>query len=127
MKFVPKPAFQPLSGERMSARSANTNDGAQVDICDRGFRNTLQDAFFVARVFHPNASDTSSAYRRHEQLKKKYEYGQRIREIEHGVVTPSRPLYNWWYGKESNNILQTPCRYGSTQETKPLFGCYQMA
>ena len=51
-----------------------------------------QDAFFDLRVFYPNASsnrlsDPSAAYRKHEQAKKR-EYGQRIREIEHGVFTP---------------------------------------
>ena len=33
------------------------------------------------------STTTSSAYRRHEQAKKR-EYGQRIREVEHGVFTP---------------------------------------
>ena len=43
-------------------------------------------------MFYPNASsnrstDSSSVYRRHEQAKK-WEYGQRIREVERGVFTP---------------------------------------
>ena len=63
-----------------------------MDIRARGFWNASQDAFFDVRVFYPNASSnrsttTSSAYRRHEQAKKR-EYGQRIREVEHGVFTP---------------------------------------
>ena len=87
-----EPTLQPLSGETFDARSTNTNDGARVDIRARGFWNASQDAFFDVRVFYPNASSnrsttTSSAYRRHEQAKKR-EYGQRIREVEHGVFTP---------------------------------------
>ena len=87
-----EPTLQPLSGENFDARSTNTNDGARVDIRARGFWNASQDAFFDVRVFYPNASSnrsttTSSAYRRHEQAKKR-EYGQRIREVEHGVFTP---------------------------------------
>ncbi|MCG8626248.1 MAG: hypothetical protein MJE68_30150, partial [Proteobacteria bacterium] len=87
-----EPPLQPLSGERMTARSANTEDGARVDIRARGFWNASQDAFFDVRVFYPNASsnrstDPSSVYRRHEQAKKR-EYGQRIREVERGVFTP---------------------------------------
>ena len=87
-----EPPLQPLSGENMTARSANTDDGARVDIRARGFWNVSQDAFFDIRVFYPNASsyrsaNPSSVYRRHEQAKKR-EYGQRIREIEHGVFTP---------------------------------------
>ena len=87
-----EPPLQPLSGENMTARSANTNDGARVDIRARGFWNVSQDAFFDVRVFYPNASsnrstDSSSVYRRHEQAKKR-EYGQRIREVERDVFTP---------------------------------------
>ena len=87
-----EPPLQPLSGESMTVRSANTNDGARVDIRARGFWNVSQDAFFDVRVFYPNASsnsspDSSSVYRRHEQAKKR-EYGQRIREVERGVFTP---------------------------------------
>ena len=87
-----EPTLQPLSGENFDARSTNTSDGARVDIRARGFWNASQDAFFDVRVFYPNAPSnrstlTSSAYRRHEQAKKR-EYGQRIREVEHGVFTP---------------------------------------
>lgn len=42
-----EPPLQPLSGESMTARSANTDDGARVDIRARGFWNTSQDAFFM--------------------------------------------------------------------------------
>ena len=87
-----EPPLQPLSGETLEARSANTDDGARLDIRARGFLNAAQDAFFDVRVFYPNASSnrstaTSSAYRRHEQAKKR-QYGQRVREVEHGVFTP---------------------------------------
>ena len=87
-----EPPLQPLSGETLEARSANTDDGARLDIRARGFWNAAQDAFFDVRVFYPNASSnrstaTSSAYRRHEQAKKR-QYGQRVREMEHGVFTP---------------------------------------
>ena len=45
-----------------------------------------------ARVFYPNASsyinrNLTSLYKHHETTKKR-EYGQRIREIEHGTFTP---------------------------------------
>ena len=87
-----EPALQPLSGESMAARTANTDDGARVDIRARGFWNGMQDAFFDVRVFYPNASSyrsqsLASVYRRHEQAKKR-EYGERIRNVERGVFTP---------------------------------------
>ena len=87
-----EPAPQPLSGENMTARTANTDDGARVDTRTRGFWNGRQDAFFDVRVFYPNASSyrshsLASVYRRHEQAKKR-EYGERIRNVERGVFTP---------------------------------------
>ena len=67
-----EPAFQPLSGENMTGRTTNTDDGARVDIRARGFWNGRQDAFFDVRVFYPNASSyrshsLASVYRRDEQ------------------------------------------------------------
>ena len=87
-----EPPLQPLSGEILNHRTANREDGARLDIRARGFWNGAQDAFFDVRVFHPNASSYRSmslqaAFRRHEQAKKR-EYGERVREVEHGVFTP---------------------------------------
>jgi hypothetical protein len=52
---------------------------------------------FDVRVFYPNAPSNrstviSSAYRRHEQAKK-CEYGQRVRDVEHGPVC----LHPWFF------------------------------
>ena len=87
-----EPPLQSLSGELLNPRSANREDGARLDIRARGFWNRAQDAFFDVRVFHPNASSYRSmslqgAFRCHEQAKKR-EYGERVREVEHGVFTP---------------------------------------
>ena len=76
----------------MTACSENNDDGAHVDVRARGSWNMSKDAFFDVGVFHPNVSlncstDISSVYRRHE-LAKKEKYGQRIREVEHGMFTP---------------------------------------
>ena len=100
-----EPQLQPLNGENMTAQSANTDDGARVDIRARGFWNRSQDAFFDVRVFYPNASSNrsanpSSAYRKHE-LAKKREYGQRVREVEHGVFTPIILSTTGGMGKEA--------------------------
>ena len=91
-RHLKEPSLQPLSGEIMSARSTNTDDGARADVRARGFWNARQDAFFDIRVFYPNApsyrtKDLSAIYKKHEQDKKR-QYGQRIREVEHGVFTP---------------------------------------
>ena len=42
-----EPALQPLTGERMNARTANSNEGACLDIRARGFWNRAQDAFLM--------------------------------------------------------------------------------
>ena len=90
------------TGETFSARSANTDDNAHLDIYARGFWNNHQDAFFNVRVFYPNAPSNRStdAYRRHKQAKKGV-YGQRVREIEHGVFTPLVLSTNGGMGKEA--------------------------
>ena len=80
------------SGESMSARSGNIDDGARVHIRAKGFWNGSQDALFDVRVFYPKASTNRSSnllsvYKRHQQAKKR-EYGQRIRDVERGVFTP---------------------------------------
>ena len=97
-----EPPLQPLSGETLSARSANSNDNARLDIHARGFWNNHQDAFFDVRVFYPNAPSNRSvdAYRRHKQAKKR-EYGQRVRDIERGVFTPLVLSTNGGIGKEA--------------------------
>ena len=86
-----EPLLQPLNGESLALRSANTEDGARLDIRVRGFWNRSQDAFSMFVFFYPNASSNcstniSSAYRKHEMSKKR-EYGQQVRDIEHGVFT----------------------------------------
>ena len=99
-----EPPLQPLNGETLSARSANTDDNAHLDIDARGFWNNHQDAFFDVRVFYPNAPTCSNhstdAYRRHEMAKKR-EYGQRVREVERGVFTPLVLSTNGGMGKEA--------------------------
>ena len=119
-----KPPLQPLTGETFNARSANTDDNARLDIRARGFWNTTQDAFFDVRVFYPNASNNrstliSSAYRRHEQAKKR-EYGQRVRDVEHGVFTPLVFSSTGGMGMEATTFLQRACGYDCTETTAPI-------
>ena len=85
-----EPRLQPLNGEWLP-RSANKEPNARLDIVARGFWDSMQDAFFDVRVFHPFAPSyynqkLSSTYK-HEQ-KKRLEYGQQVREIEPGSFTP---------------------------------------
>ena len=49
-----EPELQPLSGELLSHRTANTEDGVRLDVKAQGFwRDRHQCAFFDVRVFNP--------------------------------------------------------------------------
>ena len=86
-----EPHLQPLSGEILGT-GANTEDSARLDIKASDFWSDSKDAFFDVRVVHPFASSyrgqrIASIYRQHE-LKKRAEYGRRVREVEQGTFTP---------------------------------------
>ena len=100
-----EPQLQPITGESIFPKSANKKEEARSDIKAKGFWCRQQSAFFDIRVFHPNApsyrnSSIPSLYRNQEQMKKR-EYGDRIREIEHGSFTPLIFSTSGGLGKES--------------------------
>lgn len=88
-----EPHLQPLSGEVLTGASANTEDGARLDIAANGFwGGRFERAYFDVRVFNPHAPSNrqqtlTSTYRTHERAKVRA-YEQRIREVEHGSFTP---------------------------------------
>ena len=85
--------LQQLTGEQFRCRSANTEDGARLDVAADGFWGTAgQRAFFNVCVFNPLAPSQqnvplSTLYHRHEQDKKR-EYDERVREVEFGCFSP---------------------------------------
>ena len=87
-----EPPLQPLSGEVLEPRSANTEDNARSDVRAEGFWSRSQHAYFDIKVFNPNSSSyrmkkLPSLYRTHE-LQKRREYGDRITNIEYGSFSP---------------------------------------
>ena len=87
-----EPALQPVTGELLSGASANTDDGARLDVAASGFWGGRHErAFFDVRIFNPHAASNRqpipTCYRKHENAKNRA-YEQRIREIEHGSFTP---------------------------------------
>ena len=82
-----EPPLQPITGERLSHRTSNSEDRAHLDVCAQGFGDRHQRAFFDVRVFNHFAPSPITSYRHHETLKKRY-YKQRVHEIEHGSFTP---------------------------------------
>ena len=87
-----EPSLQPLTGEVLQGRCANTEDAARVDVKCTEFWNTHQDAFLDVRVFNPlvpcnRNKQIKAAYQQHEREKRRV-YDQRIREVERGTFTP---------------------------------------
>ena len=87
-----EPPLRPLTGEALTYATANTEDGARLDISAQGFwDNRYQRAFFDVWVFNPNAQShqmlqLASVYREQEREKQR-NYEQRLREIELGPFT----------------------------------------
>ena len=86
-----EPRLQPLSGEALRFKTANSDSNARLDIAANGFwGGRFERPFFDVRVFNPGAPSNhpfKSAYRRHEREKRR-QYEQRVREVEHGHFTP---------------------------------------
>ena len=83
---------QTLTGEQFQHRTANTEDGARLDVQAQGFwGGKHQGAFFWHKVFNSYAlnnckSTMESVYRRHER-EKRHCYERRTLKMEHGSVT----------------------------------------
>ena len=88
-----EPHLQPLTGEALTMRTANSGTEARLDICASGlWDNRFSRTFFDVRVFHPfvrtnRYSNLSGAYARHEKEKRR-QYEQRVREVEMSTFTP---------------------------------------
>ena len=88
-----EPHLQPITGERLIGASANTEDGARLDIAANGFwGGRFERTYFDVRVFNPHAptnrqQSLASTYKKHERMKIRA-YEQRVREVEHGSFTP---------------------------------------
>ena len=81
-----EPTLQPLSGETMSYQTANSTDGASLDVKAQGFWGCeTQCAIFDVRVFNPLAhsyhnTSLANSYRKNEQEKHRaYDQSQRSR------------------------------------------------
>ena len=88
-----EPNLQSVTGEPLTHRTANGEDGTRLDIVAESFwGRDRQCAFFDVRVFNPFAQsyrNTSlvQCYQRNE-MEKRRAYDERVREIEHGSFSP---------------------------------------
>ena len=84
--------LQPVTEEVLTGATANTQDGACLDIAANGvWGGTFERTYFDVRVFNPHAPSNrltllTSCYKKHEREKKRA-YEQRIRKIEHTTFT----------------------------------------
>ena len=91
----------------LNGASANTDDGAWLDIAANGFwGGKFERAYFDVRVFNPHAptnkqQSLSSTYKKHERIKI-IAYEQRVREIERGSFLQFTPLIMSLTGGLSN-------------------------
>ena len=80
--------YMSITGEHLSGASANTQDGARLDIAANGlWGGHFERTYFDVRVFNPHApsnqhSNFAACYCMHEKTKKRT-YEQRILEVEH--------------------------------------------
>ena len=90
----------------MSRRTANTTEGARLDVAANGFWGGRHEQTFVdVRVFNPHApsnrnTSIQKCFRKHE-MEKKRAYEQRILEVEHATFTPLVFSASGGFGKEA--------------------------
>ena len=88
-----EPKLQPLSGEAMHYRSANTSSEARLDVKASGlWGSRFQSTFFDIRVFNSLAQSNlspnmASVFQRHEQEKRRH-YDERVRVVEYASFLP---------------------------------------
>ena len=88
-----EPDLQPVLSDQLSGATANSQDGARLDLSANGvWGGRYEKTFFDVRVFNPHAPSNKNltppaCYRKHEKEKKRA-YEQRVREVEHSSFTP---------------------------------------
>ena len=88
-----EPELQSVKKEHLTGASANSQDGARLDISANGvWGGRFEKSFFDVRVFNPHAPSNkdqtpTACYKKHEREKKRI-YAQRVREMEHSSFTP---------------------------------------
>ena len=88
-----EPSLQPITTETFTNATANTQQGARLDIVANGvWGGPFERAYFDVRVFNHFAPSNNhfsiqATYRHHENIKKRH-YERRIREVEHSSFTP---------------------------------------
>ena len=87
-----EPKLQPLTGEEFELKSANKEDDARSDVKCTGFWRAARHAYFDIKLVSPLARSyahkSPKSLFNHAEKEKIREYGERIREVEHGDFNP---------------------------------------
>ena len=99
-----EPKLITINGEEFTYKTANTSEGARLDISATGFWTPGQRAFFDIRVFDLNARryrglELSKCFQRNESEKKRH-YNERVNNVEYGTFTPLVFSTNGGMGRE---------------------------
>ncbi len=119
-----EPPLQPLTGEQLTLRTANREDGARLDIAaDNFWGRDRNRAFFDVRVFSPFAqshrnTSLGQCYKKNEQEKKRA-YDQRIREVEHGSFSPLVFSTSGGMGPTANVVYKRIASMTAKKQDKP--------
>ena len=106
-----EPDLQEITTETMTRRTANTEDGARLDIAANGFwGGRLERMFLDVRVFNPLApsnrrTSLDKCFSKPEKEKKRA-YEQRVCEIEHASFTPLVMSATGGLAKEATNFYK---------------------
>ena len=87
-----EPRLQPLTGEHFDYKSANIESDARSDVKCTGFWRPMRTAWFDVKVVSPYSRSyyhlsPAQLYRQAEKTKIR-EYGERVRQVEHGDFNP---------------------------------------
>ena len=106
-----EPDLQPVTSNQLNGASANSQDGARLDVSANGvWGGRYEKTFFDVRVFNPLAPSNknlvpAAAYRKHEREKKRA-YEQQVREVEHSSFTPLVLSATGGMGNEATNFYK---------------------
>ena len=106
-----EPDLQEITTEQLPLRSANTTEGARLDIAANGVWGGRRERMYAdVRVFNPLAPSNrqmtlDKCFLKHEKEKKRA-YEQRVREVEHATFIPLVMSATGGLAKEATNFYK---------------------
>ena len=106
-----EPKLQAVTMEHLTGATANSQDGARLDISANGvWGGRSEKTYFDVRIFNPYAPSNknmapSACYKKHEREKKRA-YEQHVREIEHSSFTPLVLAATGGFGVEATTFYK---------------------